>query len=149
MRALARIFATFFGSGFFPVAPGTFASLIAALLFKFILASWSWPLFAGLIVLIFCLGVPAATAFSKELGQKDPHEIVIDEVCGQWIAYLWSPGTWLPVLIGFFLFRIFDVLKPFPIRRLERLPGGWGIMADDVLAGLYAAFVLHLYLLIK
>jgi len=149
MRALARIFSTFFGSGFFPVAPGTFASLIAALLFKFILSSWPWPAFAGLIVLFFCLGLPAATSFSRQIGHKDPHEIVIDEVCGQWIAYAWIPGTWPLVLIGFLLFRIFDVLKPFPIRRLERLPGGLGIMADDVLAGIYAALALHLYLLIK
>jgi len=149
MKFFAKAFSTFAGAGFFPLAPGTFASFLTALLYYFFLWQWS-PLWLGaLIVLIFLLGVGTAGVTSKELGRKDPRPIVIDEVCGQLIAYLFVPGLWIDVAVGFFLFRLFDVIKPYPIRKLENLPMGWGIMADDVLAGVYSAVLIRMYLLLR
>ena len=90
------------------------------------------------------LGVPAATIVERESGRTDPGFVVIDEVIGQWIALLGSPADWRHGLIALVLFRLFDITKPFPVRRLERLPGGWGIVFDDVAAGLYALGVASL-----
>jgi phosphatidylglycerophosphatase A len=86
---------------------------------------------------------------ARESGRKDPQFVVIDEVAGQWIALLGSRANWRHALIALLLFRLFDIAKPFPIRRLENLPGGWGIVFDDVAAGLYAlgvASLLHLWI---
>jgi phosphatidylglycerophosphatase A len=105
-------------------------------------------LIAG-IVLSIALGVPAATIAARESGRHDPGFVVIDEVAGQWIALLGSPADWRHGLIALVLFRLFDITKPFPCRRLERLPGGWGIVFDDVAAGLYAwgaAAILRLWI---
>ena len=96
------------------------------------------------IVVTIVLGVPAATIAERESGRTDPGFVVIDEVIGQWIALLASPADWRHGLIALVLFRLFDITKPFPIRRLERLPGGWGIVFDDVAAGLYALVVASL-----
>ena len=90
------------------------------------------------------LGVPAATIVERESGRTDPGFVVIDEVIGQWIALLGSPADWRHGLIALVLFRLFDITKPFPVRQLERLPGGWGIVFDDVAAGLYALGVASL-----
>ena len=96
------------------------------------------------IVVATVLGVPAATIVERESGRTDPGFVVVDEVIGQWIALLGSPADWRHGLIALVLFRIFDITKPFPVRRLERLPGGWGIVFDDVAAGLYALGVASL-----
>jgi phosphatidylglycerophosphatase A len=148
MKLLAKILATFFGTGAFPFAPGTFASLAAALVYKFGLFRLSGTLQAVVIVVVFFVGVAAASVHARELGRPDPRPVVIDEACGQWIACFLIPPGWMPVLAAFFLFRLFDVWKPFPIRQLERLRGGWGIMADDVLAGIFAGLLVHGYLLL-
>jgi phosphatidylglycerophosphatase A len=126
-----------FGIGFLPFAPGTFASLAAALLFFFVPASQNPLYLVPMIALSIVLGVWSGGAMEEELGQ-DPSSAVIDEVAGQWIALVALPGTPLVVLLSFILFRIFDILKPGPVDRAQRLPGGWGIMADDVLAGILA-----------
>jgi phosphatidylglycerophosphatase A len=138
------IAATFFGAGFAKPGPGTWGSLAAVLL---------WAAYAGLmrptatgldlallagIVLSVLFGVPAATIVERECGRRDPGFIVIDEVAGQWVALLGSRPAWRGALLALALFRVFDIAKPFPIRRLERLPGGWGIVFDDLGAGLYA-----------
>jgi phosphatidylglycerophosphatase A len=149
MKFLSKAFATFFGAGYFPIAPGTFASLIAALLYKFFLAQWEWGLYACLWLGVFLVGLVSSTLFSRELRQKDPGKIVIDEVCGQMTALFLVPPSWIPILLSFFLFRLFDVAKPFPVRKLERLKEGLGIMADDILAGIYAGILVHLYLILK
>ena len=96
------------------------------------------------IAAAIALGVPAATIVEREAGRTDPGFVVIDEVIGQWIALLLSPAGWRHGLIALALFRLFDITKPFPVRRLERLPGGWGIVFDDVAAGLYALVVASL-----
>jgi phosphatidylglycerophosphatase A len=141
------IFSTFFGTGFFPVAPGTVASFLTVLLFKLGLYKLSWPFQALIIVAVFIAGGAAANRYARLLNRKDPGRIVIDETCGQLIAlFLMTPG-WKELLLAFFLFRIFDIIKPYPIKKLEALPHGWGIMADDVGAGLAAAVFLRLILL--
>lgn len=146
MNIFARIVATFFGSGFCPIAPGTAASFITALLYMFLLSGFSGPVQAMIIVTLFFVGVPAASRYSAELGRKDPGRIVIDEACGQLIALFMLPPDPVAVAAAFFLFRIFDIIKPYPIKKLEGFPRGWGIMADDVGAGLVSAVVLRLAL---
>jgi len=147
MNTLSMIFSTFLGTGFFPVAPGTAASFITMLLFRLGIYKLSWPFQALIIVALFIAGGAASTRYARLLNRKDPGRIVIDETCGQLIAlFLVTPG-WKELLLAFFLFRIFDIIKPYPIKKLEALPHGWGIMADDVGAGLAAAVSLRLILL--
>jgi phosphatidylglycerophosphatase A len=142
--------ATFFGIGYLKPGPGTWGSVAAVLLWAALsFSSHSGPraLFVVLlvwIVLAIAPGVPAATIVERESGRTDPGFVVIDEVIGQWIALLGSPADWRHGLIALLLFRLFDITKPFPVRRLERLPGGWGIVFDDVAAGLYALGVASL-----
>jgi phosphatidylglycerophosphatase A len=92
------------------------------------------------------LGIPAATRVARASGTKDPHFVVIDEVAGQWVTLLFVPVTWKTLAVGFILFRGFDILKPPPVRQLERLPEGTGIVVDDVGAGIYALAVMQLLL---
>lgn len=148
MKALARILATFFGIGLAPLAPGTAASAATAVLDVLFVHGLARPLYALLVVAVFFAGVLVSTAYARELGRPDPGRIVIDEVCGQLIACAFLPGTWLAAGLAFALFRFFDIVKPWPIRRLEKLPEGWGIMADDVAAGLAAALTARLVLLV-
>ena len=142
--------ATFFGAGLGKPGPGTYGSVAAMLLW--VLAGIGlnatpqhllFLLLAG-IMLSIALGVPAATIAARESGRHDPGFVVIDEVAGQWITLLFSPADWRHGLIALVLFRLFDITKPFPVRRLERLPEGWGIVFDDVAAGLYALGVASL-----
>ncbi len=148
MKTAARILATFFGIGLFPVAPGTVASAVAALAYGFALHGLAWPLYLLLLVLLFFAGAAASAALAAALGRPDPGRIVVDEVCGQLLALAFLPAAWVPVAVSFVLFRFFDIIKPWPIRRLEKLPGGWGIMADDIGAGLAAAALSRLFLLL-
>jgi phosphatidylglycerophosphatase A len=145
---VAYMFATAGGAGLIPVAPGTFGSLEGVGLFLLIRAFWAFPTgqalaYAIFNVVIFGLGVLASDRVCTMLGAKDPRRIVVDEVSGQLISLspLMLTPTPLSVVIAFLLFRIFDIFKPYPIRKLERLPGGLGVMADDVLAGIYAALL--------
>ena len=139
MKAVSRILATFFGIGLFPVAPGTLASAVAVLIYKLALHELAWPLYLLLLAALIPVGAAAAAAYASELGRPDPSRIVVDEVCGQLLALALFPDGWIPLAISFALFRVFDIIKPWPIRRLENIPGGWGIMADDIGAGLAAA----------
>ncbi len=136
--------ATFFGAGLGKPGPGTWGSVAAVLLWSGV----AWGLHAGPrgllvflavgVVLSIAFGVPAATIAARESGRHDPGFVVIDEVAGQWITLLFCPADWRHGIIALILFRLFDITKPFPIRRLESLPEGWGIVFDDVAAGLYA-----------
>jgi len=146
MSFISKIIATFFGSGFFPIAPGTVASFATALLYGWGGHRFSWPVQAAAVVVLFFAGSWAATRYSRELNQTDPGRIVIDETCGQLIALFLCPPSWKAIAGGFILFRIFDIIKPYPINKLEKLPRGWGIMADDVGAGLAAGIVLRVIL---
>jgi phosphatidylglycerophosphatase A len=144
---VARAIATAFGSGYSPLAPGTAGSAVGLLLFWPLAGlSWTWQLAACLAVL--AVGTPAASRVATLVGRKDPGLVVVDEVAGQWITLVGMPFTAPVVVAGFVLFRIMDVVKPWPARDLERLPGGWGIMADDVAAGIFAHLLLRVFLLV-
>ena len=140
------LLATWFGSGLSPKAPGTCGSL-AALPFAFAIVFWGGPLsLLAATAAVFLIGTIAATHYMATKGTAhDPGEIVIDEVAGQWIALLPAGLDPLSFLLAFILFRVFDIWKPWPINLLDqKMGGGLGVMADDVLAGIYAAIVLWL-----
>jgi len=132
--------ATFFGAGYGKPGPGTWGSVAAVLVW----AAFAFTLHPSTLALTLAIavataiGVPASTIVARESGREDPQFVVIDEVAGQWIALLACPIDWYHPLIAVVLFRLFDITKPFPARQLESLPGGWGIVFDDVAAGLYA-----------
>lgn len=142
--AWAWTVATFFGSGLLKPGPGTWGSVGALLVwaaYVWVVQPRAFALNAALvigIVVVIALGVPAATIAARESGRHDPGFVVIDEVAGQWIALLGCPFDWRHALIALLAFRLFDVTKPPPARQLEALPDGWGIVFDDVAAGLYA-----------
>jgi phosphatidylglycerophosphatase A len=149
MNIVWRVIASFFGLGFFPVAPGTLASLAVVLLYKWLLHPLPLPYLLLLLFLFLVVGVPAADAYSSELKKTDPRRVVIDEAVGQFLVLVFISPDWSLLIIGFLLFRFFDIVKPFPIRKLEGLPGGWGIMADDVAAALMAKLLLHIFIYLK
>jgi len=140
MNAAALAIATGFGSGFFPIAPATFASALVTLVIWFLVPVN--PVLEGIVALALVpISVWSAQQAEKRLGH-DAHPIVIDEVLGQWLALLAMPRTAVWMGAGFLLFRFFDIAKPLGVYRLQSLPGGWGIVADDVLAGIYSRLVL-------
>jgi len=149
MKTVWRVVASFFGLGYFPVAPGTVASLAMVLFYKFLIYPLAFPYLGLILLLLLVLGLIASTAYSSEIKKADPRQIVIDEAAGQLLVFLAVFPDWTLLVIGFLLFRLFDIVKPFPIRKLEGLPGGWGIMADDVAAALMAKALLHLYIYLK
>lgn len=139
--------ATFFGAGYCKPGPGTWGSVAAFLLWAadaMLRHPSARGLLIGLLVWIafaIALGVPASTVVARQAGRKDPQFVVVDEVAGVWIALLFCPPDWPHGLVCLVLFRLFDITKPFPVRQLEQLPEGWGIVFDDVAAGLYALAV--------
>jgi len=147
---LSWLTATFFGIGHLQPGSGTWASAVTVLLWwalsHYVAASWLVPMAIAISVLVTLIGIPPSTVVARESGIKDPGFVVIDEVAGQMITLIAVPPHWKYLLAGFILFRSFDIVKPFPLRRLEALPGGTGIMMDDVGAGLYALALLQLWL---
>jgi phosphatidylglycerophosphatase A len=141
----AVLLATALGAGYSPVAPGTAGSLVAiavAYLLRDVLLPWH---FVVLAALAFGPAVWSAGVTARVVGRKDPGLVVIDEVVGQWLTVAGATAiTWRTCLAAFLLFRLFDIWKPPPVRRLEALPGGLGINADDAMAGVYGALVLWL-----
>lgn len=142
MRGTA-LFVTWFGSGWLPWAPGSWGSL-AALPFAWIIMKEGGPgLLAFAALAIFALGCWATDAALRETQSRDPGWIVVDEVVGQWLTLLAAPGSAFGYVAGFLLFRLFDIWKPWPISWADRrLEGGFGVMADDVMAAIYAMIVL-------
>ncbi len=137
MRAFARFLATTAYTGFFPVAPGTVGALVVLIL----LLALGSPGFWGLVVwslVVFAVGVWASGEAERDYGH-DAGKINIDEVVGMLLAALGAGGGTLSLILAFLLFRVFDVVKPFPADAAQSLPGGWGVMVDDVVAGVYAA----------
>lgn len=140
-----RWIATGFGSGYAPIAPGTWGTVVGLL--------WAWccaPLSAGLYALTTAAAIGVATFSAAHaavhFGSDDPPQVVIDEVVAMLIVMAGVPWTWKTVLVGFLAFRLFDIWKPWPVDLAERLPGGLGIVADDLVAAGYAWGVLHLLL---
>lgn len=143
MTRLAVFLATAGYCGYFPIAPGTVGS--AAGLVVYLLVWWTHsPIVeVALIAAIFAAGTWAATRAERFFGGIDPGPVVIDEVLGMLITLAFIPAGWAAALTGFFLFRVFDVIKPYPANRLEKFHGGFGIMADDAMAGVYANLALR------
>lgn len=146
----ATLVATFFGVGRLRPGPGSWASaatvVIWWLLTRGITPNWQPIAAAALAAVAVAIGIPAATRVSRASGLKDPQFVVIDEVAGQLISLIAVPVSWKSLLLGFILFRGFDIVKPPPLRRLEHLPEGTGIVVDDVGAGLYALIVMQVLL---
>jgi phosphatidylglycerophosphatase A len=142
VRSLAWATATWFGCGLAPIAPGTVGTLGAIPVYW--LAVRGGPaVVAGLAVVVTLVGVWAAAVVSRELDAKDPSRVVVDEVAGMLVTMIpASAFSWPTVATGFVLFRLLDIAKPWPIRALEKLPGGWGIVLDDIAAGALAAAAL-------
>ena len=138
-----KLIITFFYVGHIPFAPGTFASIAAFILYFPLLAFNHWIIYLAAVILVTLAGVWASGKAEKISGITDPSFVVIDEVAGQLITLFLLPFSWKMLVAGFILFRLFDVIKPFPARRAEQLHGGWGIMMDDVLAGLYGNILLQ------
>ncbi len=141
----AWLLATWFGCGYSKFAPGTMGALgglvVAGPLSFF--AGWGNLHFLVLSLVFLYPAIQASTIVARESGKKDPQLVVIDEVLGQWLTLVGARHLdWLTFTLAFGLFRLFDIWKPFPIRRLERLPGGTGIVLDDMMAGVYGALVL-------
>jgi phosphatidylglycerophosphatase A len=141
--------ATFFGIGYFPLAPGTLTSLIVVLMYKFFLHQLSWPIHLLVFLGVFLAGTIASDRMSAKWKTEDPQKVVIDEAAGQYLALFQLSASWWPLLLSFLLFRLFDILKPFPIRRIESFPRGWGIMLDDFVAALYAGIIVYVYLILR
>jgi phosphatidylglycerophosphatase A len=146
----ASLTATFFGTGYLKPGPGTWGSLATMLLWATIAyalpVDWRVPVNVALAGLAVAVGIPAATLVARASGLKDPQFVVIDETAGQLITLIGAPLGWKTFLAGFILFRAFDITKPPPVRQLERLPEGTGIVVDDVGAGVYGWIVMQLLL---
>ena len=138
MTRLAVLLATAGYAGYFPIAPGTVGSAAGLLVYLLVWWTGSPMVEVALIALTFVAGTWAATHAERFFGGIDPGPVVIDEVLGMLVTLAFIPAGWSAVLAGFVLFRVFDVIKPFPANRLENLHGGFGIMADDAMAGIYA-----------
>jgi phosphatidylglycerophosphatase A len=149
MKFISTIIATVFGIGYFPLAPGTLTSLVCVFLYKLFLYRLDWPYYLALLVLIFVIGAWASAVQASRMKTEDPRCIVIDEAMGQLVAFFLLRPDWILMGLGFALFRILDIAKPFVIKRAEKIPGGWGIMMDDFIAGLITSILLNLYLLLK
>ena len=146
----STLVATFFGIGYLHPGPGTWGSattvLLWAVLAHFIPINAQTATVIALAILVTLIGIPAATQVSRAAGKKDPQLVVIDEVAGQMFPLIIAPLRWKYLLLSLILFRCFDILKPPPLRALERLPEGIGIMLDDVGAGLYSLVIMAIAL---
>ncbi|MBN2455063.1 MAG: phosphatidylglycerophosphatase A [Sedimentisphaerales bacterium] len=149
---MKRLLLTCFGLGWLPVAPGTWGSVPVAAIYVILCRLGQtktvvWAVMAGCCIIASIICVKFAHASIAATGKKDPSEVVADEFAGQAVTFLVAAigpiyKVWLAGLLGFVLFRLFDVVKPWPVGSLEKLPAGWGILADDLMAGIYAGIVL-------
>jgi phosphatidylglycerophosphatase A len=151
MKIIYKLTATALGAGYSPFAPGTAGAIVGCIaLWLFeeynLISTTTTPfLFIGLILVTTVLGIIATDKLEEEWG-KDPSKVVLDEVIGVWIAMMFVPFSFFNVLLAFGLFRYFDIAKPLGIRKLEALNGGLGVMADDMLAGIYSNITLQIIL---
>jgi phosphatidylglycerophosphatase A len=146
----ATLVATFFGAGRLKPGPGTWGSVATIIVWALAssqipVASHTWATITA-AAFVTLIGIPAATIVARAATLKDPQFVVIDEVAGQLVTLVGVPLAWKTFLAGLILFRVFDMWKPFPIRHLERLPEGTGIVVDDLGAGIYALAIMHLLL---
>jgi phosphatidylglycerophosphatase A len=144
MSGLAVFIATFGYVGYFPIAPGTAGSLAALALYALVRWAGTPAVELVTIIAVLAIGIWAATGTERALARKDPGPVVIDEVLGMLITLAFLPLSVWGLAAGFLIFRVLDVIKPFPAGRLEHLPAGLGIMADDAMAGVYAHLLLRI-----
>jgi phosphatidylglycerophosphatase A len=144
MSGLAVFIATFGYVGYFPIAPGTAGSLAALALYALVRWAGTPAVELVTIIAVLVIGIWAATGTERALASKDPGPVVIDEVLGMLITLAFLPLSLWGIAVGFLIFRVLDVIKPFPAGRLEHLPAGLGIMADDAMAGVYAHLMLRI-----
>lgn len=143
MNRLGLFIATCAYLGYVPIAPGTFGSAAGLVIFFGIRATGSVGLELAAIVILFAVGIWSATIAERHLGDVDPAPVVIDEVAGMLITLAFLPVNLTGAMAGFLVFRVFDLVKPWPSSRFERLPGGLGIMADDAMAAVYGQVVMR------
>jgi len=143
MKRVALVIATTGGAGFSPIAPGTACSAVGVVVFWF---TRQWPLSwqLALIVAVSAVGTWAAGVAARHFGREDPGQVVVDEVAGQLVTLVATGVGAAGTVLGFFVFRALDIVKPWPANRFERFPGGVGIMADDLMAGVYGNIVLQI-----
>ncbi len=144
---VAKIFSTCFGIGYFPAAPGTVTSVVAVLGYYFFPVLHNPLLLLFLVLLCSVVGIWSGGVMEEHFG-NDPSIVTIDELAGQWLALVALPEGVVPLLLSLAFFRFFDIAKPGPVDALQRLPGGWGIMLDDLLAGLFANLSVRALLLL-
>jgi phosphatidylglycerophosphatase A len=142
-------FATFGYVGFAPVAPGTVGAAAAIPFFLLLRLAGSPWIEVAVCAALTAAGAWAARLTERALGVEDPGPVVIDEVVGMLVSLLWLPGTWPVIGAAFIAFRVFDIVKPWPAGRLEHVPGGWGVMADDVMAGVYANLAIQIVIWVR
>lgn len=142
-RFLLKLIGSGLGTGYAPLAPGTAGSIIALLIWIILPGMNTWQQFA-FVTVTFLIGVPISAALETEYGH-DPHQATFDEFVGQWAALLLLPKTAPYLAASFFIFRALDVWKPFPARASQNLPGGWGVMVDDLIVGIYTCLILHFF----
>jgi phosphatidylglycerophosphatase A len=142
LRRLGVFIATCAHVGYAPVAPGTFGSAVGLVVYYLVRRQTSTAVELGAIALILVVGLWSATEAEHHFGGIDPGPVVIDEVIGMLITLALHPVNVVGAIIGFFIFRVLDVVKPWPARRLELLPGGFGVVLDDVMAGVYGNLLL-------
>ena len=141
--------ATCFKVGYLPLAPGTWGSVFAILLWWAFLKNVNIYIFVILIIFSFLIGIVASNIVIDQRGDADPSYIIIDELVGQWLALLFIPQEYFYIVISFISFRFFDIIKPWPISLIEKLPKGLGVMSDDFIAGLITLVliqIMHIYL---
>lgn len=131
-------------TGYFPIAPGTVGSLVALIVDRASRITVPWWVLGLMVLFLSAVGWWAAGVVEEDVHRKDPSLVVVDEVAGMLVALFLLPVSWLGVVVGFLVFRFLDIVKPFPCRQSEKLPGGAGIMADDLIAGLYTNGLLRL-----
>ena len=146
MIRLAFAIATVFKAGYITIAPGTIGSIVGLLVFWLIKDSASFTVEILVVTILFFVGVWASTIVEQVLESEDPGVVIVDEVVGMLVSLMLLPPTTTVIFLAFFLFRFFDIVKPYPARWCEQLACGWGIMMDDVVAGLYVNVLIHIAL---
>ncbi len=141
MKLIAKIIGSTFGAGFFPIASGTVGSLVAIVALWFV--PFSTASLVGASIIFFLIGLWASTVCEEDWGH-DPGKVVWDEVVGMMVTVMLLPKHWIVYAAAFMLFRLFDIIKPFPANKSQNLPKGWGVMVDDVIAAIFANIVLQI-----
>ena len=141
MKKLIKLLATCFGLGYAPVAQGTIASMAGLIIY--LLIHTHTTLYLPITIICLIVGFLVSHRAERLFGGKDPKEIVIDDLCGVLLVFIYIPFKPLYIIVGFISYRLLDICKLYPINKLEKLPAGWGIMLDDIAAGLYANIILH------